>query len=158
MRHRLSHQWMPDFLPVKAACVCAVLWLTLVSELNADSLALLDGDVLFGRGELQLTVEGKRSLESLTQTLLRFDGILSIRIIGHTDDSGDEKTNMALSQRRADWLAKHFKRYFPGAHILSLGAGGSIPLANNLSAAGRARNHRVQVQAIASGNPAANLH
>lgn len=129
------------------------MWLTIIGgHANANSLALLDGDVLFDRGEFQLTEEGKQSLATLTQTLHGFDGILSIRLIGHTDDSGTPEANSALSQRRADRLAMHFKKHFPGTHILSLGAGDSIPLVSNLSAEGRARNRRVQIQVIASGN------
>lgn len=132
------------------------MWLLLISSVGANSLALLDGDILFDKDERALTAQGKKSLDTLVNTLHGFDGILSIRIIAHTDDQGEANANTALSQRRADWIAGHFKKHFPGIHIISLGAGGSIPRASNLSAAGRAHNRRVQVQAIASGNPSKN--
>lgn len=152
MDNRQQHCQFSDFAFHKTAILLVFVWLTLAAPVTASTLALLDGDVLFGAGETQLTIEGQKSLDSLTRTLRTFDGILSIRIIGHTDDRGDAQANAALSQRRADWLALHFIREFPGTHILSLGAGESIPLTSNTTAEGRARNRRVQVQVIASGN------
>lgn len=119
----------------------------------ADSLALVDTDIVFaGKDELRLSEEGYQSLRDLTLTLERFAGILSIRIIGHTDDVGEEAINRRVSQQRADWIKNHFKARFPKAHIMSLGAGESIPYASNHSDAGRARNQRVQIQVIASGS------
>lgn len=134
--------------------VLCLIWALLLTPIAAaDSLALLDADIVFaGKGDMRLSPEGYESLRQLTLTLERFAGILSIRIIGHTDDVGEEAINHRISQQRADWIKNHFKTRFPRAHIMSLGAGESIPYASNHNDAGRARNQRVQIQVIASGS------
>lgn len=119
----------------------------------AESLVLVDADIVFaGKDDMRLSPEGYQSLRKLTLTLERFAGILSIRIIGHTDDVGDEAINRHVSQQRADLIKSHFKVRFPKAHIMSLGAGEAIPYTSNQNDAGRARNQRVQIQVIASGS------
>lgn len=120
---------------------------------SADSLALIDVEIQFaGKDSLHPSTDGDQSLHELTLMLERFAGILSIRIIGHTDDAGEEAVNQHVSQQRAERLKRHFQARFPEAHIMSLGAGESIPAASNHNEAGRARNQRVQIQVIASGN------
>ena len=119
----------------------------------ADSLALVDAEILFvGKDKWRLTDDSNQTLRDLTSTLQGFAGILSIRIIGHTDDGGGETVNQRLSQQRADSIKRHFQARFPEAHIMSLGAGESIPFATNHNDAGRARNQRVQIQVIATGS------
>ena len=115
------------------------------------SLALLDGEILFGSGDFELTPEGRLSLDRLINKLQRFDAILSIRIIGHTDDAGDEEYNLGLSQRRADWIKARFIYRHPEAQIWAVGAGESAPLVSNSTLAGQERNRRVNVQVIATG-------
>lgn len=115
------------------------------------SLALLDGEILFGSGDFELTPEGRLSLDRLINKLQKFDAILSIRIIGHTDDAGDEDFNLSLSQRRAEWIKARFIYRHPEAQIWAVGAGESAPLVSNATSAGRERNRRVNVQVIATG-------
>ena len=130
--------------------LCALLFIPIAS---ADSLSLIDAEILFaGKENTRLTDEGSQSLHNLTGMLEGLAGILSIRIIGHTDDVGEEEINQRISQRRADRIKRHFQVRFPKAHIMSLGAGESIPIASNHNIAGRARNQRVQIQVIATGN------
>lgn len=133
--------------------VCLIWALLLMPIAAAESLVLVDADIVFaGKGDMRLSTEGYQSLRKLTLTLERFAGILSIRIIGHTDDVGEEAINRRVSQQRADLIKSHFTARFPKAHIMSLGAGESIPYTSNHNDAGRARNQRVQIQVIASGS------
>ena len=118
-----------------------------------SSLALLDGEILFGFGEFELTEEGQASLQHLLVELERFTGILSIRIIGHTDSAGPAAANLALSQRRADWIRDQFLARYPNVHIRSIGAGESVPITSNRTWLERQRNRRVEVQVIATGEP-----
>lgn len=115
------------------------------------SLALLDGEILFGLGDFELTAQGRDSLQRLIAKLQRFDRILSIRIIGHTDDVGDPSFNQRLSERRANWIKEHFSQTYPDTHILTVGAGETAPLVSNSTGLGRKRNRRVEVQVIATG-------
>lgn len=115
------------------------------------SLALLDAEILFGRGDYELTPEGKDSLERLIIKLEQFDAILSIRIVGHTDNVGTTSYNQGLSTRRADWIKAHFSHKYPNAHMLALGTGETAPKFSNSTDYGRSRNRRVEVQVIATG-------
>ena len=151
------YPWQPDLRQYSTwtVVVCLIGALLLTPFATANSLALVDAEILFaGKDKVRLTKEGNQSLSDLTLKLQRLAGILSIRIIGHTDDTGDEATNQQLSQQRADLIKRHFQTLFPEVHIMSLGAGESIPFAGNHTDVGRARNQRVQIQVIATGSVA----
>lgn len=126
---------------------------SLTASESPSSLALLDGEILFGFGEFELTEGGQASLQHLLVELERFTGILSIRIIGHTDSAGPAAANLALSQRRADWIRDQFLARYPNVHIRSIGAGESVPITSNRTWLERQRNRRVEVQVIATGEP-----
>lgn len=63
---------------------------------------------------------------------------------GHTDSTGPEAYNLALSQRRADAVKKYLTdRGVDDSRIESVGYGESQPEASNATAEGRAQNRRV---------------
>lgn len=67
-------------------------------------------------------------------------------IEGHTDSVGSEKSNLALSQRRAnavrDYIVKHFK--ISRKRLAAKGYGESKPIADNATAEGREQNRRIE--------------
>lgn len=67
-------------------------------------------------------------------------------IEGHTDSVGSDKSNLALSQRRAkavrDYIVKNFK--IDGKRLAAKGYGESNPVADNTTAEGRALNRRIE--------------
>jgi len=69
------------------------------------------------------------------------------KIGGYTDNTGDTKANVALSQKRADAVAKKVLALgAPAASfIASEGFGPEWPIADNATAEGRAQNRRVAV-------------
>ena len=73
-----------------------------------------------------------------------------IEVIGHTDSTGDDKVNQALSEARADKVAKFLVEVgdMPQDRITSLGYGESRPVASNETAEGRAENRRVEIKII----------
>ena len=78
--------------------------------------------------------------------LLKDDPTLTLRIIGHADDSGTPAHNEALGQARADRLRSALiARGAPEAGIMALSAGSSDPIADNATPEGRAMNRRVEV-------------
>lgn len=74
---------------------------------------------------------------------------LTVQINGHTDTVGDPTSNLALSKARADavkqFLVSNAPGSFPDARVISRGFGDTQPVADNHSAAGRAKNRRVEV-------------
>ncbi len=67
-------------------------------------------------------------------------------IEGHTDNVGSDKSNLALSQRRAnavrDYIVKNFK--VDRNRLAAKGYGESKPIADNATAEGRAQNRRIE--------------
>ncbi len=69
-----------------------------------------------------------------------------VSITGHTDSSGDENYNRALSLARArtvaDWLQN---RGIEPARLEVAGAGSSLPIADNATRFGRSLNRRIDI-------------
>ncbi len=73
----------------------------------------------------------------------------AIEIAGHTDDKGDAEINKALSQRRADVVAKHMVRHGVDAgQLRARGYGESQPVADNGTAQGRKANRRIEFRVL----------
>lgn len=71
----------------------------------------------------------------------------TIVIVGHTDSTGSEEYNMALSKERAEAVAEKIRVHLnvDENRILSEGRGESDPVASNDTEAGRAANRRVDI-------------
>ncbi len=70
---------------------------------------------------------------------------ISVTIEGYTDSSGDEKKNMILSQKRAESVKKALiKEGISASRITAVGKGSLNPIADNLTARGRAKNRRIE--------------
>jgi outer membrane protein OmpA-like peptidoglycan-associated protein len=66
---------------------------------------------------------------------------------GHTDNVGTEAYNLKLSDRR--WMSVRdyvVKKGVEGAWVSGQGFGESKPIADNKTAAGRAKNRRVEIK------------
>lgn len=71
--------------------------------------------------------------------------IVKIEVQGHTDDMGNEKFNMELSQTRADAVRKWLvDAGIPPEKLVAKGYGWEKPLGDNRVKTGRAKNRRVQ--------------
>jgi outer membrane protein OmpA-like peptidoglycan-associated protein len=69
-----------------------------------------------------------------------------ILLIGHTDDTGNTKTNAELSERRAKTVARLFKSQgVEESQLYYQGAGETMPIADNATPEGRAKNRRVEI-------------
>jgi outer membrane protein OmpA-like peptidoglycan-associated protein len=81
--------------------------------------------------------------------LLQINPTLKIEIRGHTDDIGDEKYNIELSQKRADivrdWL---LSEGIKTQRIVAQGYGKSNPKADNSQESGREINRRTEFRII----------
>lgn len=72
----------------------------------------------------------------------------NVEIQGHTDSFGADESNLALSERRADAVRQYLMANIGalGATTVSaVGYGETVPLANNETPEGRARNRRIDL-------------
>ena len=82
-------------------------------------------------------------------TILKENPEYSIDVCGHTDSSGNADKNLILSQKRADAVKKYFTdREIDEARINAVGYGINKPVADNNTAAGRAKNRRVEFKVV----------
>lgn len=73
----------------------------------------------------------------------------TIRIEGHTDNAGGPQKSLALSQQRAEVLKNYLRAAgIASGRIQAVGLGAEQPIASNATAAGRARNNRLQLIAV----------
>jgi outer membrane protein OmpA-like peptidoglycan-associated protein len=77
--------------------------------------------------------------------LLKEHGNVRVQIAGYTDSSGDPDQNRALSQARADAVRQYLiDKGIAPERLTAIGYGPDKPLFDNATAAGRAKNRRVE--------------
>lgn len=106
----------------------------------------LASSATFELGGSTLSASGKDAVSNL---LTEFDGkqIKSIIVEGHTDTSGDASFNQHLSEQRAEAVkAELIADGIDGKIIKTIGRGDSMPIADNDTREGRAKNRRVEIK------------
>jgi OOP family OmpA-OmpF porin len=85
-------------------------------------------------------------LDVAAEQLLASPGVRVV-VEGHTDSTGSDAYNQALSQRRADSVLNYLVRKgVPAQRLTARGFGESNPIASNDTAEGRALNRRVALE------------
>ena len=72
---------------------------------------------------------------------------LKLALVGHTDSTGGLDGNIAVSRKRAEAVRDRLIADYgvPSTNVQAQGMGYLAPIANNLTAAGREANRRVEV-------------
>ena len=101
--------------------------------------------ILFDTGKATLKPESVPLLDEVV-TLLKGDKALKLSVEGHTDNVGDKRANLLLSKQRAESVVKYLAGRGIDARRLKFdGKGDAVPVADNRSESGRARNRRVEL-------------
>jgi len=104
--------------------------------------AIMNTDQLFRVDKSNITSAGRSSLENF----FRNANATAFIIDGHTDSDASDAYNMALSQRRASAVAKVAQSVGARAQIRWYGE--RVPIASNRTAAGKAKNRRVEITCV----------
>lgn len=105
----------------------------------------LPQDILFPTNSFTVRPDLQRDLQALASNLQAYPGS-NVQIIGHTDSDGDASFNQRLSEQRANAVADVLLREgIPFSRIQTFGRGESQPVADNLTAQGKAQNRRVEI-------------
>lgn len=112
----------------------------------------LSGAILFESGQAEVLEEAKPILQKVALVLERYDQNI-IEIEGHTDSvpiskNSKYESNDVLSMYRALSVAEYIRELtdLNPAYIKSAGRGAYVPIADNSTAEGRARNRRVVIK------------
>jgi len=114
-----------------------------------DNITLnMPGNVTFATDSSDLSPAFFEVLGSVGKVLKEFDQTI-IEVAGHTDSTGSESYNQALSERRASSVSAYLQaRNIMGERLITLGMGESRPLADNGTSAGRQVNRRVEITMV----------
>lgn len=117
-----------------------------VAAIGSTARYVLDGEVLFGVDSTALRDTAQAALDALALDIADA-GVDRFRVVGHTDSSGSDAYNRALSNERAaavrDYLAT--RAALAEVVVTSEGRGEAEPVASNATEEGRRMNRRVEI-------------
>ncbi len=107
-------------------------------------------DTFFDFDKSVLKPEGKAKLKELVEKIKNIS-LEVVIVVGHTDSVGTDAYNLKLSERRAEAVKAYLVSLGVSKNrVYTEGKGESEPTADNKTAAGRAKNRRVEVEVIGS--------
>ncbi|WP_242107841.1 OmpA family protein [Luteimonas aquatica] len=125
-----------------------------VQKLSADGL------FAFGKADLSNLSEGGRGeLDALATRALASNNLDVIHVIGHSDRIGNQKSNLALSTRRANAVRDYLvQRGIPAEKITAVGRGSVEPVVECKTEKAQALidclapNRRVEIRVVPRGS------
>jgi flagellar motor protein MotB len=74
---------------------------------------------------------------------------MKVEVAGHTDNVGDDKLNLQVSQRRANSIKEYLvQKGISEKRIIAKGYGETAPIADNATEEGRTRNRRIEIRML----------
>lgn len=117
-----------------------------IASCQAELKALSDHNaILFQSGAAVITTNAQSALDAFAAVLQRCPDT-DIYVEGHTDSDGDARANLALSVSRAEAVVNALaERGVASSRLYAVGYGESQPVADNTTAAGKAKNRRIVI-------------
>ena len=107
----------------------------------------LSANLAFGSNSAKLSSAAREAIVKLANKARRNKVTGTIEVDGYTDNVGSAASGLTLSRKRADAVAGVLRSQLSGLDItvISKGFGEANPVASNATAAGRAKNRRVEI-------------
>ncbi len=101
--------------------------------------------ILFDSGSSVIKAQSYGILRQISQVLQQENG-MRLKIVGHTDNDGSDKSNLKLSKSRAEAVKRALITTYgiSGDRLTTEGKGEAEPVADNSTAKGKAQNRRVE--------------
>lgn len=114
-------------------------------ELKDDGKIILYG-INFKVNSAEILPASFTVLDQLAE-VLKQNGKISVRIEGHTDNTGTSEYNQKLSASRAEAVKNYLvdKQQIDGSRMESIGKGEDFPVSDNDTESGKATNRRVEI-------------
>lgn len=119
------------------------------AEAKDSGVLITAGELNFAADSAVLVEDSIAKLDTLTEFLRGMEG-RKVLFEGHTTNVGDEDSQIALSKQRAQAVADHFveTKALKASMILVEGKGGTMPVGDNETEEGKARNRRVEITVL----------
>lgn len=152
---QLSHRYIPARqLPDKAISLLAneiARGLLTVDEDDQHSRVVFRGDAMFVPGQKTVSDAIRPVINKAAREIARVGG--AVTVTGHTDSqpihSAEFPSNLVLSEKRAAEVAALLTSGgVPAGRVHIVGKGDTVPVADNGSKAGRAKNRRVEILVV----------
>jgi len=116
---------------------------------TGDELVLrMPAGITFPVDSYAIQPAAQQTLTEVARTLVSYNQTY-VDVLGHTDSTGSDVYNQALSQRRAQSVADYLgSRGVAPARMGIRGFGETQPIATNDTDAGRAQNRRVEIKVV----------
>ncbi len=118
-------------------------------QLKLDQLAAeIEAGVVFTSGSATLQPAAKSVLDEIVTALYIYPDT-TLQIDGHTDSLSSAAYNLLLSHQRAQAVAHYLESSgIEKNRLIAAGFGETMPVADNINEAGRAKNRRVEFNAV----------
>jgi outer membrane protein OmpA-like peptidoglycan-associated protein len=142
-----GYLWSKHMQEQKAAMEQATKGTGVSVSRTADNQLKLDipSDFSFDSGRYAIKPNMRPILDRFATTLNQ-NPVTTVRVIGHTDNTGSDAINGPLSVNRANATRDYLIAHGVAMNRISIdGRGSREPIASNSAAAGRAKNRRVEI-------------
>lgn len=113
-----------------------------------DLILSMPSGITFATDSSTVQPQFRPTLDKVADVLDRYNQTY-VDVYGHTDSTGSDAYNQALSERRADAVAEYLTmRGVESARLEALGYGETQPIASNDTIEGRAQNRRVEIKIV----------
>jgi len=116
------------------------------TKTKTEVLAKGDWHINFATGSAEIQSSSIKDLENIFNLLIQAENT-KIRVIGHTDNTGNSDLNLSLSEKRANSVVNYLTA--KGIKMTRVqdvsGSGDSNPISDNNTAIGKAKNRRVEI-------------
>lgn len=120
---------------------CPIIEQAIVQKVNRAA-----ENIFFATGSSRLLAKSFASLKSVV-TILKENPTFRVDVDGHTDNVGTAEKNQQLSEARASSVKTYLKSQgIDESRIVTTGYGLDNPIADNKTAAGRAKNRRIEMK------------
>ncbi len=118
-----------------------------IQQAVIDKINYAAKNILFATGSNKLLPASYKSLNEVAK-IMSADASLMLDIDGHTDNTGSAEKNQSLSETRAAAVKAYLvSKGVDESKMTATGHGQDSPVADNKTAAGRAKNRRVEMKA-----------
>ena len=118
-----------------------------IAQAVIDKINYAAKNIFFATASAKLLPKSFKSLNEVAK-ILSTDNTLKLDIDGHTDSQGKPERNQILSDNRANAVKTYLiSKGIDESRLLAAGHGQDQPVAENKTAAGRAKNRRVEMKA-----------